>query len=75
MLRFLSGNQNTDTAPNENYSRELLELFTIGKGNAVGNGDYTNYTEDDVVQIAKVLTGWRIRGLTNEDPLNAYFHR
>jgi uncharacterized protein (DUF1800 family) len=73
MLRFLSGNQNLNTAPNENYSRELLELFTIGKGNAVGNGDYTNYTEDDVVQIAKVLTGWRTRGLTNEDTLNAYF--
>ena len=55
MLRFLSGNQNADTAPNENYSRELLELFTVGKGPAVGNGDYTNYTEDDIVEIAKVL--------------------
>lgn len=57
MLRFLSGNQNINTAPNENYSRELLELFTVGKGDAVGNGDYTNYTEDDVVEIAKTLTG------------------
>ena len=49
MLIYLNGNQNTDDAPNENYSRELLELFSIGKGKAVGNGDYTNYTEDDVV--------------------------
>ncbi|MEE9407320.1 MAG: DUF1800 family protein [Polaribacter sp.] len=73
MLRFLSGNQNINTAPNENYSRELLELFTIGKGDAVGNGDYTNYTEDDVVEIAKTLTGWRTRGLTNADALTAYF--
>lgn len=73
MLLYLSGNQNSNTAPNENYSRELLELFTIGKGVAVGNGDYTNYTEEDVVQIAKVLTGWRVRGLKHEDTLNAYF--
>lgn len=73
MLRFLSGNQNLNTAPNENYSRELLELFTVGKGDAVGNGDYTNYTESDVVEIAKVLTGWRTRGLTNADALTAYF--
>jgi uncharacterized protein (DUF1800 family) len=73
MLIYLSGNQNRNTAPNENYSRELLELFTIGKGVAVGNGDYTNYTEEDVVQIAKVLTGWRSRWIKHEDPLNAYF--
>jgi uncharacterized protein (DUF1800 family) len=73
MLIYLSGNQNTDTAPNENYSRELLELFTIGKGDAVGNGDYTNYTEDDVVEMAKVLTGWRIKWITQEDSLYSYF--
>ncbi len=73
MLRYLSGSQNTDTAPNENYSRELLELFTIGKGNAVASGDYTNFTEDDVVQMAKILTGWRVRGLTHEEALVSYF--
>lgn len=73
MLIYLSGTQNTDEAPNENYSRELLELFTIGKGNAVGNGDYTNYTEDDVVQIAKVLTGWKARWIQYEDPTYGYF--
>lgn len=73
MLRYLSGSQNTDTAPNENYSRELLELFTIGKGVAVSSGDYTNYTEDDVVQMAKALTGWRVYGTTKEDTLTAYF--
>jgi hypothetical protein len=73
MLRYLSGNENTNTAPNENYSRELLELFTIGKGDSVGNGDYTNYTEDDIVEMAKALTGWRARGLSNEDALNGYY--
>ena len=73
MLLYLSGSKNTNTAPNENYARELLELFTIGKGDAVGNGDYTNYTEDDVVEIAKSLTGWRVRGLNNTDALTSYF--
>lgn len=58
MLRYLNGNQNTKKAPNENYARELLELFTIGKGPIAGPGDYTNYTESDIKEIAKVLTGW-----------------
>ncbi len=68
MLRYLNGNQNTNTAPNENYARELLELFTIGKGPQIGPGDYTNYTEDDVIQIARVLTGWRDRGYFSINP-------
>ena len=59
MLLYLNGTQNSRTGPNENYARELLELFTIGKGPAVGSGDYTHYTEDDVVAIARALTGWR----------------
>ncbi|PQJ79615.1 DUF1800 domain-containing protein [Polaribacter porphyrae] len=73
MLIYLSGSQNTNTAPNENYSRELLELFTIGKGDAIGNGDYTNYTENDVVQMAKVLTGWRVRGIAHAEGLVPFF--
>lgn len=68
MLRYLNGNQNVGTAPNENYARELLELFTIGKGPLVGPGDYTNYTEQDVIQIARVLTGWRDRGYNSTNP-------
>ncbi|NJN50156.1 MAG: DUF1800 domain-containing protein [Polaribacter sp.] len=73
MLEYLSGAENTNTAPNENYARELLELFTIGKGIAVGNGDYTNYTETDVVEIAKILTGWRVKGLAHPDALIPFF--
>ena len=73
MLLYLSGSKNTDAAPNENYARELLELFTIGKGEAVGNGDYTNYTEDDVVIIAKILTGWRVKKLSKTDAMISYF--
>ncbi|MEZ4950067.1 MAG: DUF1800 domain-containing protein [Saprospiraceae bacterium] len=68
MLRYLNGNQNRKNAPNENYARELLELFTIGKGPLVRFGDYTNYTEDDIKESAKVLTGWiaRFSNMYNE---------
>lgn len=59
MLRYLNGNANTKTNPNENYGRELQELFTIGKGPLAGPGDYTTYTEADVKAAAKVLTGWQ----------------
>lgn len=62
MLRFLNSNQNTKESPNENFARELLELYTIGKGPLAGPGDYTNYTEDDVREIARALTGWRDLG-------------
>ena len=72
MLRYLNGNQNTKFNPNENYARELLELFTIGKGPQVAPGDYTFYTENDVVEIAKVLTGWRDFGYnSNRDEFMA----
>lgn len=50
MLRFLNGNQNLVGTANENYARELQELFTIGRN--------SGYTEDDVRAAAKVLTGW-----------------
>jgi len=59
MLRYLNGNTNTKSSPNENYGREFQELFTIGKGPEVAPGDYTFYTEQDVKAAAKVLTGWR----------------
>lgn len=61
MLRYLNGNENTKESPNENYARELLELFTLGVGEAVSPGDYTNYTEKDIIEIARALTGWVAR--------------
>lgn len=76
MLRFLNGNQNRKGAPNENYARELMELFTIGKGDQVGPGDYTTFTEQDVAEMARALTGWRDRGYLMEDAsekVEAYF--
>ena len=66
MLLFLNGATNTLYSPNENYARELLELFTIGKGPQIGPGDYTNYTEDDVAAGAKILTGYLVDGLRSD---------
>jgi len=60
MLIYLNGNENIVDEPNENFARELLELFTIGKGPLIGPGDYTNYTEQDVEALAKIFTGWQL---------------
>ena len=54
MLKYLNGTNNVKKAPDENYGRELQELFTIGKGPG------SHYTEDDVKAAARVLTGFRI---------------
>ncbi len=54
MLKYLNGNKNVKAAPDENYGRELQELFTVGKGVD------SKYTEEDVKAAAKVLTGWNI---------------
>jgi uncharacterized protein (DUF1800 family) len=53
MLKYLNGYLNTKTAPDENYGRELQELFTIGKDGGA------KYSEEDVKAAARVLTGWR----------------
>ena len=58
MLRYLNGYLSVASAPDENYGRELLELFTIGKG------PDSKYTESDVKEAAKALTGWQINGTT-----------
>ena len=51
MLLWLSGSENNKWSPNENYARELMELFTLGAGRG--------YTERDVREQARALTGWR----------------
>ena len=61
MLIYLSGEYNVKDAPNENYARELFELFTIGKGPIDGEGSYTYYTEADIWEASKILTGWRVK--------------
>jgi uncharacterized protein (DUF1800 family) len=52
MMRWLDNGTNTREAPNENYARELLELHTMGADNG--------YTEADIKEAARALTGWRI---------------
>ena len=54
MLYYLDGVFNNGNNPNENYARELYELFTLGEGNG--------YTEEDVIETAKALTGYVERG-------------
>jgi uncharacterized protein (DUF1800 family) len=49
LIRFLNNQQNKKRTPNENFAREVMELFTIGRG---------NYTETDVKQAARAFTGW-----------------
>ena len=58
MLYFLNGRLNTKKAPDENYGRELQELFTLGKG------PNSKYTEEDVKTAARVLTGFSINFTT-----------
>lgn len=60
MLIHLDGYLNIKSVPQENFGREFLELFTVGKGPEVSIGDYTNFTEQDVKALTKVLTGWNI---------------
>ncbi|MBS1566361.1 MAG: DUF1800 domain-containing protein, partial [Bacteroidetes bacterium] len=49
MINFLNNNQNRKGHPNENFAREVMELFTLGRG---------NYTETDIKESARAFTGW-----------------
>lgn len=55
MLKYLNGEKNSKLAPDENYAREIQELFTLGKGPG------SQYTEEDVRQAAKIFTGWSVQ--------------
>ena len=72
MLIYLDGWYNTKQRPNENYARELMELHTLGEGNG--------YTQDDIVNAARALTGWTMKetgthssGAKTYDPKQATF--
>ncbi len=69
MLVWLSGNENNKYAPNENYARELMELFTLG----VSDGSGYPYSEDDVREQARALTGWTSDWDDNLGPVNFRF--
>ena len=53
MLQFLNNQQNRKDSPNENFAREVMELFTLGRG---------NYTEHDIKEAARAFTGWGFTG-------------
>jgi uncharacterized protein (DUF1800 family) len=57
MMIFLNTLQNNKDIPNENYGRELCELFTLGVFDLNG---VANYLQDDIVQISRAFTGWRL---------------
>ncbi|HZY87197.1 MAG TPA: DUF1800 domain-containing protein, partial [Gemmataceae bacterium] len=63
MLRWLDSNSNIKGRANENYARELMELFSLGVG---------NYTEKDIREAARAFTGWGTNGDAYE--FNPYFH-
>jgi uncharacterized protein (DUF1800 family) len=65
MLLWLDGVKNTSRAPNENYGREMMELFTLGWSNG--------YTENDVREQARSLTGWHADYLRGAGPSNFTF--
>ena len=82
MLWWLNGRDNTSHAANENYARELQELFTLGVFDFKGA---KNYSQNDVVNAAKILTGWQTDEPKNNsvisffgdssDPMNQSFSR
>ena len=65
MLIWLDSNNNVKAHPNENFARELMELFTLGIG---------NYTEDDVKEAARCFTGWTYNRGTHSYALRAAQH-
>ena len=68
MIKFLNLNQNKKAHPNENFARELLELFTIGLG---------NYTEKDIQEASRAFSGWTYDCLlyTSPSPRDATLSR
>ncbi len=76
MLRYLDNDKNKKGRPNENFARELMELFTMG----IGTPGRPNYTEQDVHEGARALTGWSFAGgrgnpkSTYLEPVDASFN-
>ena len=64
MLKWLDSNQNVKGAPNENFAREVMELFSLGVG---------RYTEKDIQEAARAFTGWHTDSRTDEDEDTFHF--
>src|SRR5258708_16895391 len=65
MLIYLDNAQSQKAHPNENYAREVMELHTVTIG---------NYTEDDVKEVARCLTGWSVQGPKRENPVDFIYY-
>jgi len=65
MLQFLNNQQNRKGHPNENFARELMELFTLSRG---------HYTEQDIKESARAFTGWAYDGKTGNYAFNQKVH-
>jgi uncharacterized protein (DUF1800 family) len=65
-MYYLNNQANLKDAPDENFAREIMELFTLGKG------PESQYTQQDVVAAAKVLTGWRVMNLNTANPSTSF---
>ena len=66
MLIYLDANKNKKNNPNENFAREILELFTLGEGD--------QYTEDDIRESARAYTGWMVNPFTAKFEFNIRTH-
>ncbi len=67
MLKYLDNGSSKKQQPNENYAREIMELHTLG----ISGG----YTENDIVELAKILTGWSYQGAKGEKNFNFRVHQ
>jgi uncharacterized protein (DUF1800 family) len=67
MLVYLGNQYSTAATPNENFARELLELFMMGKT------PVQNYTEEDIIAASKILSGWRVEEFFNVSSFNVHF--
>lgn len=65
MLSYLDGSKNLARSPNENFARELLELFTLGVG---------HYTEQDIINVARAFSGWNLSYVKGEFIFQAAQH-
>ncbi len=67
MMYYLNNQANSATAPDENFAREVMELFTLGK-----DDPSNTYTQNDVVAAAQVLTGWRVQNVNTANPITNF---
>jgi uncharacterized protein (DUF1800 family) len=67
MLVYLGNQYSTAATPNENFARELLELFMMGKT------PVQNYTEEDIIAASKILSGWRVQEFYGVPSFNVHF--